>query len=626
MKLPPTFLDRQMLLVAIIALAQRVARTLEVRVDEKIGVLADHVRGNRAYVYQLVDQILEALLPLAAAKPGRPPKAPDDSSDPYTPYLLLQNQALRFRLDHPGAYVTGPWGRHEYSPSFRRFVLEGLDGWPEDRSLSDFASAVEVPLDTLRDWIDADRKALTPPAHQSRLAIEVPRDASNLVHQIASLFAEWEGDTRSFLREAAQRFALAPAQVARVLRILGCIRPYRPSDHRVRYRGSTEALPPGSVLVSDGTNVTVCMLGPNKPFLVNWQGTVDQTTGCHTAFVVSEEESGDSLLHAYWDSCEFLGRPPLTLLHDNKPCYNTLHIEASPDSMYFAPTELVSTTLGRAENKAVVEGAFGLFAQQVGFVLINTHSLQDLAQSVASEVVRAWAAGRDHSPHPDFGGKSRHQVLRESCPSPEELERASAFLRRLKSSHEGQRRPRVFEESRRLLDHAFHKWDLEAKDPRGSLRRFLSRFTPDAVRRALALFAAKMRHAALDRDFAHRYLAKLVQNMQEVIDLEVAQEELLELCRLQQQNWNHDAQLDLALLQEQAPSLLELARGIAERAALGAIPVDTLFWTRALLDLLRAHLELAPPIRRFLVRLYEAPFDSRLALIDKLAALEVGLL
>jgi hypothetical protein len=53
--------------------------------------------------------------------------------------------------------------------------------------------------------------------------------------------------------------------------------------------------------------------------------------------------------------------------------------------------------------------------------------------------------------------------------------------------------------------------------------------------------------------------------------------------------------------------------------------VAAAFWTAELLALLRNARHLLEPVRRFLIRLYEAPPDRRLLLLDRLAALQVGL-
>jgi hypothetical protein len=49
------------------------------------------------------------------------------------------------------------------------------------------------------------------------------------------------------------------------------------------------------------------------------------------------------------------------------------------------------------------------------------------------------------------------------------------------------------------------------------------------------------------------------------------------------------------------------------------------FWTAELVALLENARDLVDPVRRFLIRLYEAPPDRRLHLLDRLATLQVGL-
>ena len=132
------------------------------------------------------------------------------------------------------------------------------------------------------------------------------------------------------------------------------------------------------------------------------------------------------------------------------------------------------------------------------------------------------------------------------------------------------------------------------------------------------------------RTFAHYwlypgYFTRLVQSCQDEVELELQAVELLALNRRCAQVWTAAEQADLVAMREQLRDPIELAQRIAERAALAGLPVETAFWDPILRDQLRAAPELLDPVRRFLIRLFEAPADRRLSLLDQLAALEVGL-
>jgi len=644
MSLPPAIANHHMILVALILLGRRAAEHLGVALDSSVTELARRVERNRTYIYEVTARVIAAIAPAAASTPGRPRLDSSGESGEDLAFLRLRNEVLQHRLEHPGACVARDSGRTRYSSGFRRFILERLDTWLGDRTLEEFAGAADVPLDTLRDWIRKDREAQAAQRHDSPDGVEpgdrdevmrvapVPRDAAAIVHDIARDFACWEGDTRDFVNWAKERMDLLPGQIWRVLRILGLIRRYRRSNDRHRYRESTTRLTPGSLLTTDGKTIDFLIIdrGDDEQdddelelVKVNWQGTVDHATGCHTAVVVTDSESVNSAGIAYAESVEFLGGvPPLGVLLDNRPCYDSPLLE-----VYMAPSEVIHTTEGRPEDNAVIEGTFGRYEQQVGSFVIDATTPECLRETIAEAVIRAWAAGVDHAPRPELGGRSRAAALRESRPSPEQIERDRQFLRRLTARRSNRCRSRSDNpQLRQLLDEEFARWGIDIHDPRGSLRRYLSGFSSSAVRRGLAIFAAKMAEGDLEIDSAHRYLAKVIQNCQDEVNLEIVAEELLDLARRQGQNWTASEQADLAAMEQSAPSTLHLLRDIAERAALGFIPVETAFWTETLLERMREHHSLIDDVRVHLIRFFEAPFERRVALLDQLAALKEGIL
>ena len=95
-------------------------------------------------------------------------------------------------------------------------------------------------------------------------------------------------------------------------------------------------------------------------------------------------------------------------------------------------------------------------------------------------------------------------------------------------------------------------------------------------------------------------------------------------CRLQAQDWvaQERAAYD-DLRRNSDPETLACA--VAERAAHGGLPVQGAFWTEKLVALLEHAPQLLERVRRFLVRLYEAPAERRLLLLDRIASLQWGI-
>lgn len=170
----------------------------------------------------------------------------------------------------------------------------------------------------------------------------------------------------------------------------------------------------------------------------------------------------------------------------------------------------------------------------------------------------------------------------------------------------------------------FARLGLEKLDPNGKLREYLSVYEPAAIRLAAAVVEPRLERDELDRDYAHRYLTKVIQAKQHELDLERQSALLLELCRAQNQDWVSVERAEYAALKRDSDPEA-LARAIAERAASGGLPVQGTYWTGKLLELLDQAPELLELVRRFLTRLYEAPEDRRLYLLDRLAAHHCGI-
>ncbi len=217
------------------------------------------------------------------AGPGRPAADSDAQRSCRCEELALTIRVLEFRIQHLDAVVEHA-KRTSYSPSFRRFINEELDRWPG--TTASFAQASRVPPDTLKDWVRDDRAGLQMPP-PARHHPQVPVDASATTRAIARDFEEWAGATKDFLRVTAQRYGLMANQVTKVLRI--CVALAARPRRQFRHRGSTEPLSPGALLVTDGKTLDVELTGSGRRRRKNWQGIVDQATGCDTAAVVTQE-------------------------------------------------------------------------------------------------------------------------------------------------------------------------------------------------------------------------------------------------------------------------------------------------------------------------------------------------
>lgn len=615
MTLPPQLFRRKTLMLAILVLARQLAATLAIDLTASMAEICRTLGANRTSVYEQLQRLVACLGDLAKARPGRPPatEAPEPGDERAA--LRLTVEVLEYRLHHPGAVIEHRQ-RTTYADAFRRFVLECHDRW--QGSLQAFADAVQIPFDTLRDWMRHDHAEVLEPQDKQRPS--VPAKASELTRQIVDEWMRWIGPARPFISHAAQCFDLSTAQIARLMKILGLIRTRR-RRFGCRYRGSTETLSPATMLVTDGKWLTLELIDSQETLYFNWQGIVDQATGCDTAAVVTPQEDAAAARQAYERSVRFLGGlVPDALLHDNKPCYDDAQLQQTLENY---GTDMIPATLGRAQNKAILEGAFGLWQQRVGTLRLDDTNDDTLLRSAVAEMVRVYTAATNAVPRIELDGRSRLQALQETCPTAEQQQRDEDFLARLKADHQRPRQRQPLPESLRLIEHVFERFDLATHDPRGELQRYLATFSPAAIRRAAAVLAAKLDH--LERRYAHRYLAQVIRTQQDELDLERAAEELLELCQRQHQDWTQDEEKHFQILAQEHHDPAELATVVAQRAAFGGLPVQGAFWNRKLLKLLRQAEHLVESVKKSLVRLYEAPKQQRLALLDLITAQQQGI-
>lgn len=615
MKLPPQLLQRKTLMIAILTLARQIAEALEVDLSAPLAETCRTLRANRTSVYEQLQRLLACLGELAQARPGRPPADPAPMPDHELATLRLTVEVLELRIRCPGSMIDHQ-RRTTYADAFRRFIVERHDRW--QGTLLAFADAVRVPFDTLRDWIANDRAEDLKPKLKPRPSVSA--DASQLTRLVVDEWMRWVGPARPFISHAAQCFDLSRAQVARLMKILGIISA-RPRRTTPRFRGSTQKLTPGTMLVTDGKWLTVELTDTEQRLYFNWQGIVDQTTGCDTAVVVTQQEDAVAAQQAFESSVRFLGDcVPDALLHDNRPCYDDDKLR---QTLKRYGTDMIPTTLGRAQNKAILEGAFGLFQQRVGTLRLDDSDDDTLIRSAVEEMVRLYTAATNNVPRIELKGRSRLQALQEACPTAEQRRRDEDFLARLKADHKQPRRQQPRPESLKLIEHVFERFELADHDPKGELRRFLATFSPAAIRRAAAILAAKIEQ--LDPRYAHRYLTQVIRTQQDELDLEREAEELLELCQRQRQDWIHDQNHDFQILAQEHNDPAELAAAVAQRAAFGGLPLQSTFWNRKLLELLHQADHLVDRVKKTLIRLYEAPKQQRLALLDLITAQQHGL-
>ncbi len=530
---------------------------------------------------------------------------------------------LEYRVTHSGAWGDGD--RTVYSAELRAFVLK-LALEQGDLEQADFAEACGIPLPTLKMWWAAARRPGAPPpvgdAPPAAAAPSTPHEPAGLgglpieMLRIVAEYERWEGTLHAFVAHLREDLKLryGRAQVTQILHLAAVRRILKKPPPKPPARGSTFRPPPGVQWTSDGKEVKVVVDG--RTYTVAWQPMVDVGCTATVGEAVRPEEDAAGVVSAFQEGVATTGAPPNVLLLDNKaPNRSEALRQALPDA-----TMLMHATRGRPENKAVIEGGFGLFAQDLGPVVavVSTAAPERTALDVAEAVTRAYATGRNHRPRRK-DGKTPYELYRDGDRSPEKIAAAVEILRAVKNridardEREAARRdPYV----RAALEDAFVRFGFTDE---GDLLSWLATLSREAIQSAIAIFAAKRAAGSLPADAGLRYFAGIARNRQHGLELRLYEIELVSLLE-------REGQLVVAHLERKATELASLdtaprlAAMVHELLTVPA-PVAQVFWRRSFqADAATVSHHLREPLRRWLCervrRFFRATKQHRQDLLD----------
>lgn len=489
---------------ALLLLARALCGLLALPAPSVAEILAA-TKASRSTAYELLDVIVE-LLPTLVRTRGRPPKP---TTTPTPESGALTRAVLGYVMSHPGCVGRGE-ARQLYSDGFRRFVLD-LRAKHEAVETEVFTEATGVPLGTLKDWLQ--RPASSTEATEPEPAAPVRPDAeAPQMQTVLDAWPRWEGSFLGFCEhvQGELRVPFGRDLVARILDVHG-LRRRAKRDGRtpdeIALRGAFRTFFPGAQWVGDGMHVPVVV--DDRRFAFNLELDVDAYTGAFTGASVRREEDAAAVVEAFNDGVLTTGAAPLALLLDNRPSNHTPDVDLA-----LGDTLRIRATPERPQNKAHVEGAFGLFAQVLPELVLDTRSGEHaLAAAFLSLIVQVWARTTNHRPRKDRGGRSRVDLYSDT-PSDEQVEQAR---RELRETAERQERARRTLEARRrpdvllLLDTHFARLGL--LDPERHIRIAIAGHPLDAIVDGIAIFEGKRLAKTLPDGVDARYLHGIVRNI-----------------------------------------------------------------------------------------------------------------
>jgi hypothetical protein len=473
---------------------------------ESVDAIIAATDASKSHAYEVAGRLAE-LLPTLVRTPGRPtkesPAMVSDSSAGVT------RAVLAYVMQHPGCVDRGA-ERQRYADSFRRFVL---DLWTlhDTLALAAFAEAAGVPLGTLNDWL---RKPLSASDEPTEPALEptAPDVESLHVQTVLDAWTRWSGSFVDFCKHVQRdlRVPFGRDLVRRILATHGQRKSARRdgrSPDEIALRGAFRTWFPGAQWVGDGMQVPVVIDG--QRFVFNVEFDVDAYAGAFVGASVRDTEDSTAVVEAFQRGAMTTGVLPLALLLDNKPSNHSPEVEVT-----LGDTLRIRATPERPQNKAHVEGAFGLFSQVLPALVMETRGEpRDLARGFLGVIVDVWARATNHRPRKDRDGRSRVELYADA-PTTEQLKQAHRELREIA---ERQERARLTLEARRrpdvlaLLDEYFTRLGL--LDPERYVRVAIAGYPKSAIVDGLTIFEAKRIANTLPDGADARYLLGIVKNV-----------------------------------------------------------------------------------------------------------------
>jgi hypothetical protein len=568
--------DSPLAAAALLLVARHVGQHLGLPVPDVAQILAaTKVSRSTAYEHAAV---LADLVPTLARPRGRPPKtaaaAPPDQT------AALTHAVLAFVLQHPGCARAGV--RKGYSDRFRHFILEQRPVYAA-LDVEVFARAVHVPLGTLKDWLHAP----VTPAREPPASVAAREDDDVQMAQIQTVLAAYTGWGGTFVDfcEHLQRDLHVPfgrALVAHILDAHGARHPQkrgRRTSDELAMRGAFRTFFPGAQWVGDGMQVPVVVDG--QRFFFNLELDVDAHSGAFVGVSLRDNEDAAAVVEALEDGARTAGALPLALVLDNKPSNHTPEIDAA-----LGDAIRIRATTERPQNKAHVEGAFGLFSQILPPLVLDTHkSSYEIAHAFVGLVVTVWGRTTNHRPRADHNGRSRVDLYAD-VPDQEQIDHARRELRELAARQERARR--TLEARRRpdvlaLLDEHFAR--LSLLDPERHIRLTIAGYPLDAIVDGIAIFDGKLRAGTLPDGADARYLLGIVKNVATTTEGEHVAYTMLTL-RLAARDRILAGLVHARDVVCSQSDLTEVCADCVDRALETTSPLDRAFWLRCLIDVL----------------------------------------
>ena len=231
----------------------------------------------------------------------------------------------------------------------------------------------------------------------------------------------------------------------------------------------------------DGKHLKIFING--EEFSYCWYAFIDQNTTLLVGSSLTGAESAESFLKALKDGKGKAGFFAMGVLIDNR-----LTMDEKRSAREFCAEHgivLVNTFPGNAKSNGIIEGNFSIFEKQVGAVHVQGTTPEEIARSLARNVIEIFTQQRNHGPRKRLGGRTPFEAA-DGVTRPEhqrsDLERLRDRLLRNELS---------LEAKMQLIEDLIPRFETMSEESKLKFKHELKPFSADEIMAAKARFTAQ---------------------------------------------------------------------------------------------------------------------------------------
>jgi hypothetical protein len=161
---------------------------------------------------------------------------------------------------------------------------------------------------------------------------------------------------------------------------------------------------PHALWAGDGKVVKISINGKRHDFL--WYAFADEATTLLVGSVLSDTESAREVIAALESGTQNIGRSSIGIIIDNRTVRTDFG--ALRDYCNARQIEIVRTFPGNPKSNGIIEGNFSIFENHVSEIKIQGEDDEEIARSVAKEVVEIFTQLRNHKVRHNKGTRAQN--------------------------------------------------------------------------------------------------------------------------------------------------------------------------------------------------------------------------